>query len=119
MVSGIINTTRFIMTRDINGYNGYGLAPSSVKKSVTLDANTEATFVTPADNDNYLVIFSIQPGSTVWVAYGETAEVPAGNTVTSTTSELNPVARFLPKSTTVSLITANTTADVGITIYAV
>lgn len=119
-----MNTTPFNMIRDINGYNGYGLSFSNFKRSATIVQNTDTTMTVPSDCSQYLAIFSIQPGTSVWVALqpanGTTivAAVPASGLFTTTTSELNPVARLVNKGDILHFITADTTADVGVTLYA-
>lgn len=111
-------TTKFNMTRDINGYNGFGLQFADDKYSVTLAANTAATVTIPSNFQNWLAIFCIEPGSTVWIANNHTAAVPAGNTLVATNSELNVPAKQVQGGDVLSLITADTTADVGILLYA-
>lgn len=110
--------TLFAMTRDINGYNGFGLPFSINKYSATLTTGAEQTFTVPSETRNYIVIFSFEPGARVWVAKNETAAVPAGATVVSTTSELNPTARQVLGGDVLHFITPDVTADMGITLYA-
>lgn len=113
-------TSKFIMTRDINGYNGFGLTPSNVKYSATLSSGGgEKTFTVPSDAENYLVVFSIQPGADIWIAYDETAATPVGATFASTTSELNPVARKVSAGTIIHAVTADSSAGIGVMIYAI
>lgn len=112
-------STKFAMTRDINGYNGFGLMFADDKYSVTLAAATGATLTIPGNFAKWLVIFAYEPGTHVWVANNATAAVPAGATLVATTSELNPTARHVKAGDVLSLITANTTADVGVSLYAI
>lgn len=121
-------TTKFSMTRDINGYNGFGLAFSDTKYSATLAAAGEKTITVPQGNTlgsgistathKFLAIFSFQPGANVWVALNATAAVPASASFTTTTSELNPTARYVSAGDVIHFVTADTTADVGVTFYA-
>lgn len=107
-----------ILGRDITGAVNYSLSPSENKKSATLEINNEETFTVPSTAPFWDVFFSIQPGSSIWVAYGATAEVPAGATFADTTSELNPTIRRLAAGTVVSCITGDVTAHIGISMYA-
>lgn len=113
----LTSTSPFIMSRDINGFNSFGVVPSTTKYSVTLNSGDVTTVTVPDDSKRYLVIFSIDAAANVWVAYDETAQVPVGNTIVSTTSERNPDARQLLSGTIISMISASTTADVGIVLY--
>ena len=96
-------TTKFLMTKDIGGYNGFGVKPSTVNFGMDLATGVAQTAVLPSDYPNYMVVFSYTPGSNVFVdstttaaAYGASAAV---------TAELNPQARQLPAGTTISFIT--------------
>lgn len=111
-------TTLFSLIRDINGYNGFGLMFADNKYSVTLAATTVATLTIPSTYQNWIAIFSFEPGTNIWVANNATAAIPAGNTIAASTSDLNPVGRFVQGADVLSLITASTTADVGILLYA-
>jgi len=111
-------TTDFLLGRDQSGVVDYSRAPSNNKVSVTLAANTEATTTVPNDSNTYKVVFSIEPGSTVWVAIGATAAVPAGATFAVTNSMLNPTVLWLEKNKVIHAITADSSADVGIEYYA-
>ncbi len=120
--------TSFAMTRDINGFNGFGLPFSIDKYSVTLDSDTDTTLDVPGTSsmgaacattyNKFIAIFSYQPGADVWVSVNDTAAVPAGNTFAATTSELLPSARSVQAGDVLHFYTADTTADVGVTFYA-
>lgn len=119
--------TPFSMTRDINGYNGFGLQFSLDKYSATLATGVDTTLTVPAGGplgsgtnfttNRYIAIFSYEPGSTVWVALNGTAAVPAGGTFASTTSELLPTARFVKSGDILHFKTADASAVVGVTFY--
>lgn len=112
-------TTKFYMTRDINGYNGFGLSPSEDKFSTTLSANVAQTLCTvPSNFSTWLAVFSPQVGSDIWVAYNATATLPGGSP-SSTVSEHLPSGRYLKAGDTVSCITADTTATIGVMLYAI
>jgi hypothetical protein len=106
-------------TNDAGGRNTFAPQFCSVKKSVTLDADTEATLTVPGTSQNWVAIFCIEPGTKVWIANNETAEVPAGNTFADTTSEMNVPAKQVKAGDVLSFITADTTADVGVLLYAI
>jgi hypothetical protein len=109
--------TKLVLTRDINGYNTFGLAFSSQKYDSTLAANVEQTLTAPTPNvGGYLAVFSYEPGAKVWVALGATATVP-GNAFAATDSELNPTARNVPAGGVLHFITNDTTAEVGVSFY--
>jgi len=70
-------TTKFSMTRDVNGYNGFGLQLSTSNYSVTLTASTDTTVTVPSDASVYLAVCGYTSGDDVWVAVNATAAVPA------------------------------------------
>lgn len=113
-------TTKLQFGRDVQGYNAYAPSPSNIKYSATLSSNTAQSITVPSTNQNWIVAFSYQPGSNVWVDFsGGTAAAPVGSTFASTTSELLPGARTVQAGTTISLLTDNTSAEVSISLYAV
>lgn len=113
---------KFIMTRDINSYNGFGLPFSTDKYSTTLSAGSEQTMTAPKspypDCPNILAIFSFSPGSSVWVSNNATAVVPGGS-FSSVSSELNPAARSVKGGDILHFITSDDGGDeVGVSFYA-
>lgn len=109
--------TPFNLVRDINGYNGFGLAFSVDKYSVSLASSTDTTLTIPSYAAKYIAIMSYEPGTNVYVANNATAEVPVGATFAATTSELNPVARLVNAADVLHFI-SGTAVDVGVTLYA-
>lgn len=105
--------------RDVQGYNAFAPAFSTNRVSATLTSGSEKTFTIPADFQNWIISFSIQPGTNVWVALNATAAIPASASFTSTTSELNPGSRFVHANDVIHCVTDSTTSDVGVTFYAV
>lgn len=97
-------TTKFNMTKDIGGYNGFGLTKSNVIHGVLLAQNVAQSFTLPTDSAMYAVVFSIQPGANVFVNDTTTATAYTG-TIGLRTSELNPMCRQYKKGTTISMIT--------------
>lgn len=120
--------TPFNMTRDINGYNGFGLPFSSSKYSATLAQDTDTTLVVPlsaamgaptaTQKNKYIAIFSFEPGAQVWVANNATAAKPVAASFATVSSELNPSARYVEAGDTLHFLTPDTTANVGVTFYA-
>lgn len=121
-------STPFSMTRDVNGYNGFGLQFALDKYSATLAQTTDTTLAVPDTstlggassqlNNQFIAIFSYQPGASVWVAVNATADNPAGSSFAATTSELNPSARQVGASDVLHFFTTDTAADVGVVFYA-
>ena len=105
---------------DVKGYNAYAPAFATDHFSATLTNGAEETFTVPTGNFSiYVVSFSYQPGTNVWVARNTTTAIPAGATFASTNSELNPGARMVKAGDVIHCITDNATADVGVSIYAI
>ena len=111
-------TTKFSMTRDINGYNGFGLAFSDTNYNTTLLAGVGQTLTIPSDSRYYLVVFAFESGSTIWVANNQTAAVP-GASFAATYSDLNPAARLVKAGDVLSFITADTSVAIGVSLYAI
>lgn len=110
--------TPFSLTRDINGYNGFGLAFSINNYNANLATNTDTTQTVPSYAPHYLAVFSYQQGGSVWVAVNATAAKPVGSTFASTTSTLNPSARYVAAGDVLHFLTGDTSAQVSITLYA-
>ena len=110
--------TQFSMLRDINGYNGFGLPFSIDKYNATITTNTDTTVTVPSYSPHYVAIFTFQSGSGVWVANNATAAKPVGSTFAATTSELNPVARYVKAGDVLHFLTGDTSAMVGVVFYA-
>ena len=111
--------TMFNMVRDINGYNSFlrKQAPTADKYSTTLALGVVQTVIIPTTFEKCVVIFGYEVGSTVWVAVNGTA-ARAGISFSTTTSELNPVGYQVNGGDTVSFVTPDTNAQIGVSIYA-
>jgi hypothetical protein len=110
--------TQLNLTRDIAGSNTFGLPFAKIKYDTTLLAGVEQLLTVPGPSSKYLAIFSIEPGTSIWVANNTTAVV-AGAAFTATNSELNPVAREVKATDVLHFITTNTNATVGVSFYAI
>jgi hypothetical protein len=119
-------TTKLNFGRDVQGYNAFAPSPSTNMYSATLASGGNSTITLPGTSQSWIVSFSYQPGSNVWVAYNGSASVPAGATFASNTSELLPGSRTLPalqnngtSATTINLLNNGAgTADIGVVLYA-
>ena len=101
-------STKFSMTRDINGYNGFGVIPSYDIQAGSLAASTAQSITVPNNYPNWIAIFSYTPGANVWVSFTTTAVVGTGS-FGSSQSSLNPSARAVKGGSTISLITSDAT----------
>lgn len=106
--------------RDTQGYNAYAPPTSTDKYSATITNGAETHITIPSNHQVWIVAFSYQPGTNVWVDLtGATAIIPVGATLASTTAELNPGQRTVYAGGKISMITDNTSADVGVSLYAI
>lgn len=106
--------------RDSHSYNAYAPHPSNNIFTATLTDGTAASCTVPAgvNYPYWAVSFRYQPGASVFVdVTGATAAVPAGATLAASTSEPNPASLTLVQGQTISMITADTTADVGVVMW--
>ncbi len=122
-------TTKFNMSRDINGYNGFGLTFTDTAYSATLATTTDTTLTVPSaigiGKQGYatvaqtLAIFTFDPGTSVWVANNTTAASPAGASFAATSSELNPAARLVNGGDVLHFYTTGTGVNVSVSFYSV
>ena len=112
-------STKFNMTKDVAGYNGFGVKFATDGYKGLLAANVEQHVTVPANYPYWLAVFSYTPGSNIWVDGTTTAVAPTGN-FASTKADLNPSARFVTKGETLSFITSDTTSPmVKVSFYVV
>ena len=98
------------MTRDIGGYNGFGIIPTYDIQGCSLTASAAQTFTVPSNYANWIAIFSYTPGANVFVRFdGSAATVPSGTNAAIKVS-LNPSARAVAGGSTFSVITPDSTS---------
>lgn len=102
-------STKLSLTKDINGYNAFGLIPTFDIYAASLTANAEQHFVVPGYFQYWLAIFTYSPGASVWVDFAGTATIPGG-TIGLFTSVLNPAGRQVKAGSTISFITSDATS---------
>ena len=121
--------TKFNMTRDINGYNGFGLQFTDTSYSSTLAINTDTSLTVPSNSgmgangiyqsSTWLAIFSFTPGASVWVALNTAAAIPAGAAFATTNSELNPAARLVQGGDVLHFFSSAALASVNVMFYSI
>jgi hypothetical protein len=108
---------RLIFGRDDQGMNAYAPMPSTLKYSANLTNGNETSITVPTTHQVWIASFRYYPNN-VWVdVSGATAAIPAGNTLASTTSEMNPASLTLQGGQKISVITDLTSADVSIVLW--
>ena len=101
-------STKFLMTRDIGGYNGFGIMPTYDVRTGLLAVGVAQSVTVPSTYSHWIAIFSYTPGSSIWVSFTATAVAPTG-AFSSSASVLNPAARAVQAGDVISLITADST----------
>lgn len=122
-------TTKFNMSRDINGYNGFGLTFTDTAYSATLAINTDTSLTVPSaisiGKQGYgtvaqtLAVFNYDPGQSVWVANNAAAHNPAGASFATTASELNPAARLVNGGDVLHFYCTTANVNVSVAFYSV
>jgi hypothetical protein len=111
-------STKFNMTKDVAGYNGFGVMFADDGYQTTLATGVAQTRTVPSNYPNWLAVFSYTPGTNVWVGNGTTAV--ATGAFTATTADLNPSARYVTAGQTLTFITSDTTSpQVKVSFYVV
>lgn len=106
--------------RDTQGLNAYAPDLANNMYSAAFASGDEDDITVPSTSDEWIAVFSYQPGGTIWVSVNDTAAPPAGNTFAATTSFLLPAQLKVKKGDTISCYNNSTTdQDVGIALYAV
>lgn len=118
-------STTLSFGRDAQGYNAFAAPFATDKYSATIASAGNATLTLPLNVKNWIVAFSFQPGSNIWVSLNGTAAAPAGSTFASTTSQLLPgswivYAKNDGTANTINFLNNGTaSADIGVALYAV
>jgi hypothetical protein len=113
-------TTQLNFGRDVQGFNAFAPTLSDTMYSSTIASGTHEEITVPSSNENWIVIFSYQFGSDIWVSVNNTAAPPAGATFASTTSFLTPAQLKVKAGDTISCYNNNASGqDVGIALYAI
>lgn len=90
-------TTQYKLQKDVQGFNGFGLAFSDLKYSASLAVSTDTTLAVPLQGaigaplnsvNKWLAIIQVEANLSVWFALNATAAIPAGSTFALTTSDL-------------------------------
>jgi hypothetical protein len=108
--------------RDASGRTTYVRPVPTILYSATLTAVGGAqslTVPTNALSAPWDVLFSSDPGTSVWVAVNNGSAIAPSSTIGTSNSELNPIAYRLKAGDVISFITTNTTANFGMTMYVV
>lgn len=111
-------STKFLMTRDIAGYNGFGIEFSDTNFNTTLATGVAQSFAVPTGFKNWIAIFNFTAGTSVWVANNTTAAI-AGASFALSASQLNPQARKVHGGDVISFITGDTASEVQVALYAI
>ena len=109
--------------------NDFSCLFSDTVYTTTLAANTAQSFTVPGSaplgasatlKNNFIAVFKIQDGKTVFVSVAGTAVVASGS-FAATQSELiiNGMGRHVTQGQTLSFITADTTAIISVSLYSV
>lgn len=72
-------TTLMAMGRDMNGYVDYSLEHGDYNIQVKLAALSPFSFTIPSNFKKWRVIFTVDPGASIWVAKNQTALPPTSS----------------------------------------
>lgn len=124
-------TTQYKLQKDVAGYNGFGLQFSDQKFSATLPATTDTTLTVPSSGsigaplnnvNKFLAVIQVTANLSVYCAVNAVAEVPAGATFLSTTSDLivgsEYYAREVKAGDVLHFLAAEAGTDVCVMFYA-
>lgn len=102
--------------RDSGGLPTYAMEfPDDIQK-IQLTANTEKTFIVPSNYSVWWIMFSVEPGSSIFISKNQTATVATG-TFSTSGGEGNPGARIARKGDVIHMITPDTNAWITASLY--
>lgn len=125
-------TTQYLLTKDIAGYNGFGLEPTDTIFSATLVTDTNTTLTVPetfnlgssssTKNVRMIAIIKTNPSATVWFSLNNTAAIPSGGTFATSNSILIngffPVGYVVKAGDVMNFFTSGTdTNDISVEFY--
>ncbi len=111
--------TKLNMTKDVAGYNAFGLVPSEDSYTGLLATGVAQSLTVPSEYPAYLAVFSYTPGANVFVDFKTTAVSPTGS-IGASSAELNPAGRRVLKGSTISMISPDTNGSyVSVLFYVV
>ena len=109
---------RFSLNRDINGAYSQGLPAPSVNYNATLTTGGGATnFTVPSSSSVWIARFGYEESASVLVAINVTAAIPAGATLAASASMVRPAELLVKAADTISMVSADATADVSVSLY--
>lgn len=112
--------TQLNFSKDVQGFNAFAPMLSDLMYSAALASGDDDDITVPSSNENWIAVFSYQPGSDIWVSINDTAAAPAGATFVATTSFLLPAQLKVKAGDTISCMNNSATdQDVGIALYAI
>ncbi len=112
--------TQLNFGRDVQGMNAYAPQLSDIMFSAAVASGDDQSFDVPESNQNWIAVFSYQPGADFWVSVNDTAAAPAGATFAASTSFLLPAQLKVQGGDSISVFNNSTTdQDVGVALYAI
>ncbi len=112
--------TKLNFGRDVQGLNAFAPSFPDLKYSATLASGGSDDLDVPSSNPEWIVVFSYQPGSAMWVSVNGTAAAPAGGTFAANASVLNPAQLKVFAGDNIDVYNNSSSGqDVGISLYAV
>lgn len=119
MTTKVIGSTLFQMTRDINGYNGFGLVPAyDIFRTTLTSGGGEQTFTVPSNYAYWIAVFYIDPGLRAFVSLNATATLPGAAFSNGGVAEGNPTALAVQAGDVIHMITPDTAVYTTVKLYA-